>query len=126
MTSKELRQKTGISRDTLRHYVDCGLLHPQRNPHNGYRTYTVDDIRRIDFILRAKDLGFCLADILSMTRAMRGAPCPHKSVLPALEKNLTSVKQKIKDLNAIKKHLTYLIADFEKRNCTTHPTKFEL
>lgn len=31
---------TGIPEQTLRYYEDMGLLHPERNPENGYRVYT--------------------------------------------------------------------------------------
>lgn len=31
---------TGIPEQTLRYYEDMGLLHPERNPDNGYRVYT--------------------------------------------------------------------------------------
>jgi len=126
MYSKEIREKTGVSRDTLRHYVDIGLLTPERNHHNDYLVYSDKDFETLSFVLRAKNLGFSLEEIRDIEKKVSLATCPHRSILPALQKNLSSVHQKISDLKTIEKHLKSLITDFEKRNCEKKPTEFEI
>lgn len=126
MYSKELRTKTGVSRDTLRHYVSIGLLRPTRNAANDYLVYDQKDLETLSFIVRAKNLGFSLEEIKKIEKRISHATCPHRSILPALQKNLVSVAQKIKDLKVIEQHLNSLVQDFERRDCSQSPTHFEI
>lgn len=52
----------GVSVDTIRFYEKQSLLAPKRLV-SGYRTYTQTDSHRLGFILRAKSMGFSLAQI---------------------------------------------------------------
>ena len=45
-TVKQLSRRLGVSTDTIRHYRELGLLHPQILQ-NGYASYGVDDMLRI-------------------------------------------------------------------------------
>jgi len=58
----ELAEAAGVGVETLRFYEREGLLpEPPRNA-AGYRLYRNDAVRRIEFILNAKELGFTLAE----------------------------------------------------------------
>lgn len=53
-----------VSVVTLRHYDDCGLLHPIQVDHfTGYRYYSVTQLPRLNRIIALKDLGFSLDQI---------------------------------------------------------------
>ena len=43
---KQLSRRIGVSIDTIRHYSETGLLHPQIQD-NGYASYGIDDMLRI-------------------------------------------------------------------------------
>jgi len=60
LTVSELSKVAQITPDAIRHYVRIGLLKPSRNPDNGYRLFTNGDIKKVQFIYRAKGLGFTL------------------------------------------------------------------
>ncbi len=126
MYSKEIREKTGVSRDTLRHYVEIGLLNPERDTKNDYLIYDQKDFETLSFILRAKKLGFSLEEIREIEERISEATCPHQSILPDLYKKLDSVHEKIKDLKLIEKRFKNIILDFEKKNCEDNPSEFEL
>ena len=53
----------GISADAIRLYEKEGLVEPLRNPANGYRYYTFDQIHRIMGIALYRQLGVGLAEI---------------------------------------------------------------
>jgi DNA-binding transcriptional MerR regulator len=78
MTVYELARRAGIAPHVVRYYTQRGLLDPQRNARNGYREYRELDLYRLQFICRAKTVGFTLTDIkLILGDADRGvAPCP--------------------------------------------------
>lgn len=70
MTIGELERESGVSKRSLRHYDDIGLLVPSQRTHAGYRLYSRDDLRRLHSILLYRSLGFGLekiAEILVVT-----------------------------------------------------------
>ena len=78
MTVHELARRAGVAPHVVRYYTQRGLLRPQRNAHNRYRRYAASDLYRLQFIRRAKRVGFTLSDIeLILGDADRGvSPCP--------------------------------------------------
>jgi MerR family copper efflux transcriptional regulator len=63
MTIGRLAKQAGVNIDTIRYYERNGLIPEPLRRASGYRQYGVGDLRRLRFILRAKDLGFTLAEI---------------------------------------------------------------
>jgi DNA-binding transcriptional MerR regulator len=73
VTVHDLATRAGVPPHVVRYYTQRGLLHPQRNAHNGYREYAASDLYRLQFICRAKQVGFTLTDIqLILSDADRG------------------------------------------------------
>lgn len=126
MNSGEVIRKTNITRDTIRYYIKLGLLKPKINKDNGYKEYSEEDLWLIEFIKSAKDIGFSLKDIKELSEHMKNAECKHKSLVPFLNKRLDEVNVKIASLKHIKKHLEFLIKDFNKRDCSKNPSDLEL
>lgn len=75
---KDLAQICNVSPDTVRYYIRIGLLQPTRDPGNGYRQFTVSDTKRLDFIRKAKSLGYTLNEIKHiLAESQKGnSPCP--------------------------------------------------
>lgn len=63
MNANEVAKITGVSVRTLHHYDTISLLSPSRNPENGYREYSDNDMDRLQQILFFKECGFSLAQI---------------------------------------------------------------
>ena len=59
----ELARACGVKADTLRFYEKNGLISPGIRNESGYRLYGEQDRRRLEFIIRAKSVGFSLADM---------------------------------------------------------------
>ena len=64
---KEAAQFSGISVKTLYHYDKIGLLVPLKSE-NGYRTYSQEDLERLQVILYYKYLGFSLERIAELLK----------------------------------------------------------
>lgn len=77
MHVSQVAKKLDVSADTIRYYSRIGLLKPAQAS-NGYKTFSEKDIRRLRFALRAKQLGFSLADIKMLIDISEHgeAPCP--------------------------------------------------
>ena len=78
MTVHELARRVGIAPHVVRYYTQRGLLDPRRNTRNAYREYRESDLYRLQFICRAKTVGFTLTDIKLILGDADGgvAPCP--------------------------------------------------
>ncbi len=63
MNAKEVAKITGVSVRTLHHYDAIAALSPSRNPENGYREYSDNDMDKLQQILFFKECGFSLAQI---------------------------------------------------------------
>lgn len=62
-TISQLAQRADVHVETVRYYERRGLLRePPRSP-AGYRQYSSADLWRLQFIARAKQLGFTLAEV---------------------------------------------------------------
>ena len=79
--------------DSIRYYEKVGLLHPVRNPDNGYRQYTLDDIRTMNTIRELLDLGFSTEEILKFEKDRN---LSHMQAM--LEKEAVVIEQKIAEL----------------------------
>ncbi|MER3398157.1 MAG: hypothetical protein C4316_06395 [Chloroflexota bacterium] len=50
----EVAARAGVSADTVRYYERLGLLRPPARSESGYRLYSEVELRRLQFIRRAK------------------------------------------------------------------------
>jgi len=73
---KEAAQLSGVSIKTLYHYDKIGLLVPLKSE-NGYRTYSQEDLERLQVILYYKYLGFSLEKIAELLKEEKMNLLPH-------------------------------------------------
>ncbi len=73
---KEAAQLSGVSVKTLHHYDKIGLLVPLKSK-NGYRTYSQEDLERLQVILYYKYLGFSLEKIAELLKGESSDLLPH-------------------------------------------------
>ena len=65
----ELSRRTGCNIETIRYYERIGLLPKARRESGGrFRRYDAEDIARLRFIRRARQLGFTLDDVRGLLR----------------------------------------------------------
>jgi DNA-binding transcriptional MerR regulator len=77
LTIRELAKKTGVSSKALRYWESRGLLPKPERTHTSYRVYPVSVVRKVQFIRKAKSIGFTLSEILSLFEItkQKGPPC---------------------------------------------------
>lgn len=98
----------GLSIDTLRFYEREGLLPKSRRTASRYRLYDEPVIARLQFIRRAKLLGFSLQEIQELLFLNDGRG-NRKSVRSIGEKRLVEIEQKIAELTRIHQTLSHLV-----------------
>ncbi|UPK43579.1 methyltransferase domain-containing protein [Paenibacillus pabuli] len=63
MNIKDAADRLGISARAIRFYEEKGLISPVKQTNNGYRTYTENDIWRLQTITALREIGMSLQDI---------------------------------------------------------------
>lgn len=101
MKSGELAKAAGVSKDTVRYYVEKGLLIPSRDPHNGYQVFNPAMLQRLRFIKDAQGLGFKLEEVQQIfADAERDeSPCPR--VRAIMEQRLAETREHIRELTQL-------------------------
>lgn len=108
MTIGGLAEAAVVSVETVRFYQRSGLIAEPARPSGGYRTYGMDDVRRLRFIKRAQSLGFTLDEVANLLTLEGARSCASTRGLAAAK--LATVASKVKDLLAIQAALTTMIA----------------
>ena len=102
----ELANRAEVAIGTIRYYESLGLLEPASRSDSGYRYYTPDAIKRVQFIKKAQSLQFSLSDIQKILgiRSQGSPACP-------LVRNL--LNQKIAELETQIYRIQTLKSDLE-------------
>lgn len=66
MNIGEASRASGVSQRMIRHYEGIGLIPKAARRDSGYRDYDRQDVHRLSFIARARDLGFPIEDIATL------------------------------------------------------------
>ena len=59
----EAARRSGMAAKTIRFYEEAGLIARAPRTGSGYREFSDDDVRRLQFIHRARDLGFSVNEV---------------------------------------------------------------
>ena len=108
LTIGEVAKQAHVRIETLRYYEQMGLVAPP--PRNGanYRLYPQETVRRVQFIKRAQQLGFTLAEVEGLLLLEDGQSCRETRLLA--EQKLALIEQRIADLTRMRRLLNGLIA----------------
>jgi MerR family mercuric resistance operon transcriptional regulator len=105
MTISQVARLAGVGVETVRFYEREGLLDQPARPGNGYRDYPKEAVKRIQFIRRAKELGFSLKEISELL-TLSGEPMSScAEVKRQAEAKIDEIEGKIADLLRMKRAL---------------------
>jgi MerR family mercuric resistance operon transcriptional regulator len=109
MTISRVARLAGVGVETVRFYERAGLLEQPARPDSGYRDYPADVVKRIQFIQRAKTLGFSLKEIAELF-ALRVAPqSTCADVKQRALAKIEDVERKVEDLMRMKRALMKVV-----------------
>ena len=109
----ELSRRTGCKIETVRYYERIGLLPKARREGGGrFRRYDGDDVARLRFIRRARQLGFTLDEVRGLLRLAAGDGANVRAETRSLvAAHVANIREKITDLQAMEAVLSKAICE---------------
>jgi Cu(I)-responsive transcriptional regulator len=99
---------SGISERMIRHYEKVGLMPKAARRDSGYRDYDERDVRTLQFIARARDLGFSIEEIgklLELWQDRSRASADVKALALARASELRRKEEALHDMRRSLEHL---------------------
>jgi len=105
ITIGALSEQTGVNIETVRYYERIELIPAARRSAGGRRMFDPDDVQRLFFIRRARQLGFSTPEIRSLLDVAKGARACKDAHALAI-KHRDAVRANIRDLRRLERTLT--------------------
>ncbi|MDA1371010.1 MAG: helix-turn-helix domain-containing protein [Proteobacteria bacterium] len=116
-----LSAKTGVHIETIRYYEREHILPEPVRTESGRRIYNNEDIRRLNFIHKCRNLGFSLKEISSLLSLVDNGNYTCKQVHEITCLHAEEVKEKIADLKRMEQVLTEMADQCGKGNVPDCP-----
>ena len=104
----ELARATGVSAKTIRFYEEVGLLQAPPRRHNNYRDYGDVDVATLNFVQRARNLGFSIKDVERLLALWRDKDRASADVKAFAVRHIAEVEARIAELESIRDTLRTL------------------
>lgn len=109
VTIGELGKLTETKIETIRYYERIGLLPPPARTSGNYRVYSEDQVGRLSFVRRARDLGFTIDEVRELLSLSDQKDRSCEAVDAIARQHLADVDRKISDLRALRRELDNII-----------------
>lgn len=124
----DLARRAGCRVETVRYYEREGLMpDPPRSP-GGHRLYHTEQMKRLTFIRRARDLGFTIEQVRDLLALADSGNFTCADVKKMTLSHRENVRRKIADLKCLDRALAALAASCEgdkSRDCAIFDALFE-
>ncbi|HEX7884588.1 MAG TPA: helix-turn-helix domain-containing protein [Phenylobacterium sp.] len=100
----ELSRRTGCNIETIRYYERIGLM-PAPPRRGRYRTYGAEDVGRLGFVRRARELGFTLEEVRALLALSAVGQTSCAEVRDLAASHLQDVRARIADLKRMERAL---------------------
>lgn len=99
---------SGVTAKLIRYYEQIGLIPQAGRTASGYRVYTQDEVRTLQFIKRARTLGFSIEQIQHLVSLWQDQTRASAEVKRIALEHIEELEVKIAEMTAMKKSLEEL------------------
>ena len=110
----KLAELTGSNVETIRYYERIAVMPKPDRTAGGHRFYTPDQIKRLRFIRRTRELGFTLDEIRNLLCLVDEHSYTCDDIRDIVSAHLTKMREKIKDLRRLEKSLREMVATCDR------------
>lgn len=111
ITIGEMSRRTGVNIETIRYYERVGVTPQPRRTAGGHRAYNDDQLKRLHFVRRSRELGFSLDEVRAMLRLVDDGTLTCGEIHSMTVEHLAEIKQKIADLRRLEEALESMAAE---------------
>lgn len=104
----EVSRRTGVNIETIRYYEKIGMMLKPERSDGGNRLYDIQQLQRLFFIKRCRELGFNQSKIKTLLSMVDNDNITCAQVHDLTTAHVADIKQKIKDLRKLEKVLTQM------------------
>lgn len=115
LTRGQLARTSRVGTEAIRFYEREGLLPHTTRASNGYRHYSEETVQRLNFIRRAKRLGFSLREIKELLSLHDNPQASRAHVKAMTQDKLSEIEERIEDLVRIRDVLAHLARECSGR-----------
>ncbi len=108
LTIGQVSSRSGVGIETVRFYEREGLLPKSARTASGYRQFDEEVVARLQFIQRAKELGFTLNEIKELLSLRLGPDTSCDDVKARADAKIADIEDKIRMLQRMRKALVRL------------------
>jgi Cu(I)-responsive transcriptional regulator len=108
MNIGEAAKASGVSAKMIRYYEETGLIAKADRSQSGYRIYGDSEVHTLQFIRRARDLGFSVKAIGQLLELWQDRERASADVKAVALSHAAELKGKIAELEAMSKTLLHL------------------
>ena len=101
---------SGLTIKTVRYYADIGIVNPNRNSKTGYRSYSSDDVARLQFIRKARQFNFSIDECRELLTLYQDKNRSSKEVKRLTTEKILEIDTKLKELNSLRDQLKHLVS----------------
>ena len=110
MNIGDAARASGVSAKMIRHYESIGLIGAARRTDAGYRVYSAQDVQVLQFIHRARALGFSLDQIRDLLALWQDKGRASADVRALAREHIGELNRKIAEMEAMRRTLERLAA----------------
>ena len=104
----EASRKSGVSAKMIRYYEQIGLIAPPARSGSGYRFYSQSNVHDLQFVHRARDLGFSIEDIRELLRLWHDRKRPSRDVKKVALHHVAEMEAQIHRMQGMVETLKHL------------------
>lgn len=108
LTIGEAAKASGVSAKMIRHYESIGLIGAAARSEAGYRLYDGQDVQRLQFVHRGRELGFSLEQIAELLALWQDKQRASKDVRALARRHIADLDRRITEMQAMRRSLEAL------------------
>jgi len=108
MNISQASVQSGLPAKTIRYYEEIGLLAPAKRRANGYRDYDQREVHTLQFLGRARDIGFSVDDCRALAALYTDRNRKSADVKALALARVADIDRKLAELKTMRRTLNHL------------------